>query len=315
MPLLLKIKPENHEKIISCNTVEDLFIWNKAVMDKKVVNKKSLEKAHASYRLNNGRLTGYGYGWWLGNIQGSPDLKHDGSINGFSTFSVYLPKEKVFVALFSNCENNNPEIIASKITGIAMGKPYHTNKIELSAERLKSYAAIYESETDGQRIVSYEDGWLLYFMKGGSKSQLIPFGKDKFYFENSLTIIRFLRKADGSISAIVSETAEKPVTFIRTNITLNVPHAINIPLEVLEKYVGKYKFPDNFILSFTRDGNKLYGKGPGARQIKQEIVPYDTCKFFARNLDAHILFNIDENGSVTGLTKIQNGEAIARKIE
>lgn len=297
------------------STVGDLYIWNKALTDGKVVSKEGLEKAHTSGRLNNEKLTGYGYGWWLGNIQRSPDLKHDGSINGFSTFSVYLPKEKVFVAIFSNCENNNPEIIASKITGIAIGKPYHTNKIELSAEKLKSYATIYESETAGQRIVSYEDGRLLYFVKGGSKDQLIPFGKDKFYFENNLTIIEFLRKRDGSISAMISATAEKPDTFIRTGIQLNVLRAINISPQVLEKYVGKYKFPDNFILSIIRDGNKLYGKGAGPRQIKQEIVPYDTCIFFAKNLDAQLLFDLDRNGAVIGLTKIQNGRQMAKKIE
>ncbi|MEI3799320.1 MULTISPECIES: serine hydrolase [unclassified Chitinophaga] len=297
------------------STVEDLFTWNKALTDGKVISKKSLKKAHASYLLNNGKPTGYGYGWWLGSIQGSPDIKHDGLINGFSTFAVYLPQEKVFVAVFTNCENNNPEVIASKIAAITIGKPYHTNETGLPIEQLKSYAAIYESTTEGQRTVSYEDGRLLYFVKGGAKEQLIPFGADKFYFENSLTIIEFLKKKDGGVSALVSETDGKTVTFIRTGIKSTNLYAIHISPEVLERYVGKYQFPNNFILAITKDGNRLYGKGPGPRQIRQEIVPYDTCSFFARNLDAQLLFNLDKNGTVTGLTKIQNGVAIAKKVE
>ncbi|MEZ2443865.1 serine hydrolase [Chitinophaga sp. RCC_12] len=297
------------------STVEDLYIWNKALMDGKVLSRKSLEKAHTSHQLNNGNFTAYGYGWWLGNIQGSPDIKHDGLINGFSTFTVYLPKEKVFVAVFTNCENNNPEVIGSKIAGIAIGKPYHTNEIGLPIAQLKSYAAIYESATEGQRTVSYEDGRLLYFVKGGPKEQLIPFGNDKFYFENNLTIIEFLKKKDGSIGGLVSETAGKAVTFIRTGIKLNNLYAINISPEALKRYIGKYQFPDNFILAITRDGNRLYGTGNGRRQIRQEIVPYDTCSFFARNLDAQLVFNLDKNGTVTGLTKIQNGIAVAKKVE
>jgi CubicO group peptidase (beta-lactamase class C family) len=297
------------------STVEDVYTWNKALTDGKVISRESLEKAHTSHQLNNGKPTGYGYGWWLGNIQGSPDIKHDGLINGFSTFAVYLPQEKVFVAVFTNCENNNPEIIGSKIAGITIGKPYHTSEIGLPIAQLKSYAAVYESTTEGQRTVSYEDGRLLYFVKGGAKEQLIPFGDDKFYFENNLSIIEFLKKKDGRITALVSEIAGKAVTFIRTDIKLNNLYAINIPPGILERYVGKYQFPDNFILDITLNGNRLYGKGAGPRQIRQEIVPYDTSRFFARNLDAQLLFNMDKNGTVTGLTKIQNGVAIAKKVE
>ncbi|WP_142683979.1 serine hydrolase [Chitinophaga polysaccharea] len=297
------------------STVEDLYTWNEALTAGKVINKESLRKAQTSFKLDNGKLTGYGYGWWLGNIQGSPCIKHDGLINGFSTFALYLPQEKIFVAVFTNCENNNPEVIGSEIAGIAIGKPYHTNEIGLPMEQLKSYAAVYESATEGQRTVSYEDGRLLYFVKGGSKARLIPFETDRFYFENSLDIIEFLRKKNGRITGMTLETAGKINTFIRTGIKPDNLYAINISTQLLEKYVGKYQFPDNFILIITRDGNRLYGKGTGPRQIRQEIVPYDTCSFFARNLDARLMFHLDEKHTVTGLTKIQNGESVAKKIE
>lgn len=297
------------------STVEDLYTWNKALTEGKVIRRESLRKAQTSYRLNNGKLTGYGYGWWVGSIQGSPCTKHDGLINGFSTFALYLPQEKVFVAVFTNCESNNPEIIGSEIAAITMGKPYHTNEIGLPMEQLKSYAGVYESAIEGQRTVAYEDGRLLYFVKGGSKARLIPFEADRFYFETSLDIIEFLRKKDGRITGMTSETAGKTNTFTRTDARLSNLYAINIPTAVLEKYVGAYQFPDNFILIITRDGNRLYGKGTGPRQIRQEIVPYDTCSFFARNLDARLMFHLDENGMVTGLTKIQNGESVAKKIE
>lgn len=297
------------------STVEDLYTWNKALTAGKVINKESLRKAQTSYTLNNGKPTGYGYGWWLGNIQGSPCIKHDGLINGFSTFALYLPQEKIFVAVLTNCENNNPEIIGSEIAGITIGKPYHTNEIGLTIEQLKSYAAVYESASEGQRTVSYEDGRLLYFVKGGAKARLIPFETDRFYFENSLDIVEFLRKKDGEITGMTLETAGKANTFTRTAIRPNNLYAINISTELLEKYVGEYQFPDNFILIITRDGNRLYGKGTGPRQIRQEIVPYDICSFFARNLDARLVFHLDKNSTVTGLTKIQNGESVARRIK
>ncbi|HWV64224.1 DUF3471 domain-containing protein, partial [Chitinophaga sp.] len=125
----------------------------------------------------------------------------------------------------------------------------------------------------------------------------------------------FLRKKDDRITGMTSEAAGKTNIFIRTNTRPTNLYAINISTALLEKYVGEYQFPDNFILVITRDGNRLYGKGTGPRQIRQEIVPYDTCSFFARNLDARLIFRLDEHGAVTGLTKIQNGESVAKKIE
>lgn len=297
------------------STVEDLYRWNTALMEGRVISKESLAKAHTSYRLHNGKSTGYGYGWWTGSIQGSPSFRHDGLINGFSACAVYLPQEKVFVAVLSNCENNNTDVIASKIAAIAIGKPYHTDKIRLSAGQLASYTGIYRSDAHGQRTISYEDGRLLYFLNGGSKDQLFPFGKDKFYFEHNVATIEFIRDNDGRISQMIATTPEKPLTFSRTTASVNTPQAIDLPPSVLNKYVGKYKFPGDFILFITRDKDRLYGKGAGPRQIRQEIVPYGTGRFFARNLDAQLLFNLDSSGAVIGLTKFQNGEQTAVKIE
>jgi len=101
------------------SNVEDLFVWYDAMISNKVLNKESLERAHTSYKLRDGRLTGYGYGWELGNIQGSPTIKHVGRINGFVTYSVYLPVEKIFVAIFSNCDcTDNLENPASRMAAI-----------------------------------------------------------------------------------------------------------------------------------------------------------------------------------------------------
>jgi hypothetical protein len=49
-------------------------------------------------------------------------------------------------------------------------------------------------------------------------------------------------------------------------------------------------------------------------QDKKEILPYDRNKFFAREIDARIIFNSDKNGKVVSLTKIQGGEMVAGKI-
>jgi hypothetical protein len=96
--------------------------------------------------LNNGKLTGYGFGWSLGNIQGSPMIEHGGGINGYLTASLWLPDEKVFVAVFSNCNAMPPQNTAIKLAAAAIGKPFDRKEIELDKNILKDYVGVYESD-------------------------------------------------------------------------------------------------------------------------------------------------------------------------
>jgi hypothetical protein len=174
-------------------------------MNYKIITKESQEKAHTTSVLNNGKPIGYGYGWALGNIQGRPMISHRGGINGYLTSSLYLPEEEVFAAVFSNCDCNPPGNLAVKMAAIAIGNPYEWEKIELSEETLISYEGVYESEFDGERIISFEDGNLFSVRTGGTKSKILPYEKDKFFFEEALAILEFQRNNKGKIISVVSE--------------------------------------------------------------------------------------------------------------
>jgi CubicO group peptidase (beta-lactamase class C family) len=193
--------------------VDDLYIWYDAVMNNKVISKESLEKAHTSFQLNNGKLTGYGYGWVLGNIQGSPMISHGGGINGYLTSSLYLPEEKVFVAVFSNCDCNPPGILAFKMAAMAIGNPYEWEKIEMSEETLISYEGVYESEFDGERIVSFEEGGLITMITGETRYKILPYEKDKFYFVDDLSTLEFQRNKKGQLISVVSKGTGLSVTW------------------------------------------------------------------------------------------------------
>ena len=104
------------------STVDDLSTWYHAVMRGEVISARSLEKATTPYILNSGEKTDYGYGWFLGEIQGRPGISHEGGINGCRTASIFLPEEKVFVAVFSNCTCNAPGQIANKMAALALDK-------------------------------------------------------------------------------------------------------------------------------------------------------------------------------------------------
>lgn len=147
------------------STVDDLYTWYHAVMNDQVMSTSSRERAHNTYTLNNDKETGYGYGWSIGNIQGSPQVEHGGGINGFLSASIYLTEEKLFVAILSNCTCNYPGVIAKKIAAISINKPFEWKEISLQDKLLESYQAVYTSD-DSDRVITYKDDKLFQMMMG-----------------------------------------------------------------------------------------------------------------------------------------------------
>ncbi|MEM9859784.1 MAG: serine hydrolase domain-containing protein [Bacteroidota bacterium] len=106
------------------STVEDLFIWNRALKSNKLVRRQTLKLAYKNYEQVDGRKTNYGFGFFLDEINGSPTIEHAGGDYGFRTNAIYLPEEDVFVAVFTNCSCNDPKTISTKMAALAIDKPY-----------------------------------------------------------------------------------------------------------------------------------------------------------------------------------------------
>lgn len=90
--------------------------------------------------------------------------------------------------------------------------------------------------------------------------------------------------------------------------------AIQLDPKILDAYVGQYELAPTFILTVTRDGNRLYAQATGQPQI--ELFAESETEFFITVVDAQITFVKDEKGQVTQLILHQNGSDVpARKIK
>ncbi len=82
-------------------------------------------------------------------------------------------------------------------------------------------------------------------------------------------------------------------------------HAITLPPEALERFVGRYRVTPSIELVITRDGDHLYGQVTG--QSAREIIPESPTLFFAKDADAEVTFTAAADGRVTGLVVHQSG--------
>lgn len=89
---------------------------------------------------------------------------------------------------------------------------------------------------------------------------------------------------------------------------------VRLDAKILDRYVGLYELAPNFVLSITREGDRMFGQATG--QPKLEIFAADEKKFFAEAINAQLTFQTGEDGRATGLILHQNGiDQEAKRME
>lgn len=288
------------------STTHDLNTWTRAVMNGKLIREETLNQAHKSYVLNNGGETNYGYGWSLRSILGSPTVEHGGGINGFLTNGIYLPEEKVFVAVLSNCTCYDPGRVSERIAALVLGKEYEKEIMVLDSLLLPQYQAVYESKTGEQRIITVEGSRIYSMRTGGQRMEVFPFDVDRFFFKDSFTYLKFMRDEDDNIVSVISEGRSRPVEWMRTEKPIPSREAVEVPVEILKDYVGEYQIFPEFTITVTLEGSQLRTQATGQEII--DIYPESETRFFFTVVDAEIEFIRNSSGEVEKLILYQAGQ-------
>jgi CubicO group peptidase (beta-lactamase class C family) len=311
-PYLSMTQPYAAGSILS--TVGDLFKWHQAIHSHKLIKKETLDKALTKYKLADGKETTYGYGWRLGNIYESPTIWHGGMVYGFITMATYLPKEDVFVAVFSNCESNNIEDVTLKLAAHAIGKPFEYKEISMAAETQQDYEGVYESGNGQLRIISVSSNKLYSQIGRGAKSPVRPFSKDKFFFEDATRTLELSRGGNGKIDKLTATSLKGNETWIKTDKPAPSTEGIKLGEKILEAYTGLYEIAPEFTVSVTRQQDKLFVQARGQEPF--EILAEAENKFFTKVNDAQLEFLKDNAGIVTKAIFRQGGrQTEARKIK
>ncbi len=297
------------------STVEDLWKWNKALYSYQLIKKEWLDKALTPYTLPDGKSTNYGYGLSFANVQGSKTIEHSGGIPGFSTDAIYLPKEEVFVAMFSNCDCKSAGEPTAKIVAAVIGKPYKFKSVGLSESAAREYEGLYETETGEKRTIKWADGKLTSRRGTGTALVIKASAKDQFFFENSLTTVAFRRNAAGKVESLVLKgradesvwkISDKPVPAAEA-----APSPLAVVTTVLAGYEGKYALAPQFILTITLEGNQLFAQATG--QGKLELEALSNTRFKTKGVDATIEFIQDASGKTESLILFQGGKEMPAK--
>jgi D-alanyl-D-alanine carboxypeptidase len=165
------------------STVDDLARWDRALVDGTLLQPATLARAWTPYRLADGTLTDYGYGWRIGAWQGWQTMEHSGGIHGFATYALRMPSAGVFVALLSNNPGaTSTELLALKIAALLLGQPYQEpTPIALSVEQLAPYVGIYRSADGNDWTIECEGERLFVQEADGPRRAILPLSATAFY--------------------------------------------------------------------------------------------------------------------------------------
>lgn len=100
------------------STTEDLLLWDQALYTEKLVSQKSLDEIFTPL------LNEYAYGWRTPTRFNRKTLEHSGSINGFSSFILRCPSEKLTVIVLSNSDKASGTKAAINLAAISLGESY-----------------------------------------------------------------------------------------------------------------------------------------------------------------------------------------------
>jgi CubicO group peptidase (beta-lactamase class C family) len=274
------------------STVDDLARWDAAVSSGKLLKAASWQRAFTPYTLADGASTKYGYGWSVGKLQGTPMISHGGGINGFNTYALRLPAEKVYVAVLSNVDSGlmQADDAAMRAAAIAIGKPFPDYKeVMLPAAALDTLSGTYKFDAGVNRVFRRENERLVMQRAGRPPVVLNAFSETGFFIPGTLSSIEFARDAQGRPTMVTLRAYDGEQAGQRTGDAPLPRTAVRIDNARFDAYAGRYQLMPNFVLELSRDGDRYWTQASG--QSKVEVFALNDRTFFSNQVDAELRFD------------------------
>lgn len=292
--------------------VEDLAIWGNALHDLEVVSPASYQEMIAPTPLNSGDSFEYGYGLGLGTLLDQDVIGHSGGIFGFSTNSVYVPSEDLFVAVLANSDSPtvDPGTTMNRLVALALATPFpefSAQDIDLST--LESAFGIYRSDSVTRSFFA-RDGELFTYRENGVESRAYSAGNNQFFYDpNGLEWFELDLEATPATMAFYSSDSREPDVLEWSE---PIPEEISVAPEILDTYLGVYvlEIPPMAVVA-AQNGD--LENGITLQLTGQPAFPLDVIsetEFAVRSVGAIIRFAPTEAGAM-GLQIEQGGATYA----
>lgn len=97
------------------NSCEDLAAFEKGIRTGQLLKPETVAEMQAAYRLPNGRKSGYGYGWFVRDVNKIKLVSHGGNTAGYFASMFRVPSTELTIVLQGNIHDVGGDGISQKI--------------------------------------------------------------------------------------------------------------------------------------------------------------------------------------------------------
>ena len=292
------------------STLGDLYRWNEAAFNGKVLTAASMQSAFTPVVLENGKESEpkYGYGWMIQEFRGWQEIQHGGGLPGFSTYLCRFPQQNITVAVLTNALPSpklNPGQAAHELAEIFFGEEmdeqtsYIADK-NADASVYKDYVGRYEYKGGAVLAVSTEGNQLFVQLGMQPRFEIFPSDADEFFWKVVEAQVKFVRNESGHVTHAVHTQNGRSFEAPR----LEEEDAVAISPSILKNYVGKYDMNGTAVDILLKE-EQLYIQAANQPQI--QLYARSATEFFLTVVKADITFMENEAGEVDKFTLKQGG--------
>lgn len=297
------------------STTEDLYKWNEAVFNGKVLSEATLKTAFTQAVLNSGAKVDYGFGWFLITDRGFKFIQHSGGVSGFSAYLERQPDNNLTVCVLLN-SLPSPEGIQPILNGQAISEFILRDKMEkqnigmdmvVSENILKKYVGRYNYGQAMAMWVTLKDKQLFGQMTMMEASLLTPVSENEFYFKARNAKIKFVTDSSSKVDRLFQY--QNGEFFEAARLKDETPVKVNP--DFFDKLTGKYDFGNNYVIEIKKEDDKLYILSP--YMPKYELLPTSESDYFAMEVASKISFILNKEGKAESLTSTFDGMILPAK--
>lgn len=197
------------------STIDDLYRWDRALKNNKLLTADDQRVLYASARLESGEETNYGWGWFLGaDADGGRMVYHTGSWPGYLTLlERHLTSDKTVIILQNDALGTGKRRLpVDQVHDILDDRPIMKD-YRLAESSLKPFIGQYKSEkgTITEIVLKHRSLWVR--LNGGMEFDLIPVSESKFRVNGFMPEVTytFSRDQNGDVEKYRMEQPEQGV--------------------------------------------------------------------------------------------------------
>ncbi len=295
------------------STVGDLFLWNEAVFNGKVMTSASCLAAFTPVKLPaDEQRMDYGYGWITSANRGLRVIGHSGGLNGFSSDLARFTNHNLTVVVLANAMPTppglNPAALAQEVGQLYLWADMEPRKKFVADSKVdpKGFddylgrydygGAVCEITREGNRVFAQ--------LTNQPKWEIFPSAKNEFFWKAVDAQLTFERNEKGEVVRGIHRQGGQTIKVAKLPSLV----AAKVDPARLAAYAGRYDYGNGAVLTVTKEGDRLFAQMTG--QGKAEIFPKSETEFFWKIINAQITFVKNEKGEVIKGLHQQGGTKI-----